>query len=116
MGLLASLVCETFFPILFHQLFSLNIFYDRYLEKEHQKQLERERKEQRKAERGELRTEQQQHEEGNPVVEKKDAPQQLGQLAVGAAMHNEGIVRVAHSMTHDNSHPEAVSNFTIFQF
>ncbi|XP_012267087.2 amyloid-beta-like protein isoform X2 [Athalia rosae] len=76
-------------------------------EKEHQKQLERERKEQRKAERGELRTEQQQHEEGNPVVEKKDAPQQLEIPAAGAAMHNEGIVRAAHSMTHENSHPEA---------
>lgn len=77
-------------------------------EKEHQKQLERERKEQRKAERGELRIEQQQHEEGNPVVEKKDVPQQVEESAAGAAMHNEGIVKVAHSMTHDNSHPEVV--------
>ncbi|XP_015587566.1 amyloid-beta-like protein [Cephus cinctus] len=76
-------------------------------EKEHQKQLERERKEQRKAERGELRTEQQQHEDGNPVVEKKDVPQQSEQPAVAvAAMHNEGVIRAAYSMTHDVSHSE----------
>ncbi|KAF7992272.1 hypothetical protein HCN44_001597 [Aphidius gifuensis] len=81
-------------------------------EKEHQKQLERERKEQRKAERGELRSEQEQHEEGNPVVEKKDTTasmqqqQQQQQQSEVAAMHNEGIVRAAHSMSHDVSHPE----------
>ncbi|KAK0097869.1 hypothetical protein PV326_013165 [Microctonus aethiopoides] len=104
-------------------------------EKEHQKQLERERKEQRKAERGELRTEQEQeqdqeqHEDGDPVIVKKDviqslepqqqqqqqqSPQQLQQQqqqqqqqeSAVAAMHNEGIVRAAHSMTHDVSHSE----------
>ncbi|XP_043288441.1 amyloid-beta-like protein isoform X4 [Venturia canescens] len=123
-------------------------------EKEHQKALERERKEQRKVERGELRTEQEQHEEGDPIIEKKDVPvaqpqeqqqqqqqqqqppqqqhqqqqpqlqkqqqqqpqpQQLQQKppqaepqqqAAVAAMHNEGIVRASHSMTHDVSHSE----------
>ena len=79
-------------------------------EKEHQKQLERERKEQRKAERGELRTEQEQHEDGEPVVEKKDVPQQQEQQASAvAAMHNEGLVRAAHRMNHDVSHSEPVS-------
>lgn len=98
-----------------------------FLEKEHQKQLERERKEQRKAERGELRVEQEQHEDGDPVIEKKDVaqqplepqklqeqPQQSQQPAV-AAMHNEGIVRAAHSMTHDVSHSEPVSQCLIIK-
>ncbi|XP_008543262.1 amyloid-beta-like protein isoform X2 [Microplitis demolitor] len=91
-------------------------------EKEHQKQLERERKEQRKVERGELRSEQEQHEDGDPVIEKKDIvqppvepqqqqqsqqqQQQQQQQSAAAAMHNEGIIRAAHSMTHDVSHSE----------
>lgn len=77
-------------------------------EKEHQKQLERARKEQRKAERGELRTEQEQHEESDSAVDTKDIPQQSEQPAAVAAMHNEGVVRAAHSMTHDVSHSEPV--------
>ncbi|XP_066588778.1 amyloid-beta-like protein isoform X2 [Prorops nasuta] len=75
-------------------------------EKEHQKQLERARKEQRKAERGELRTEQEQHEVADQPTETKETPQQPEQPAAMAAMHNEGIVRAAHSMTHDVSHAE----------
>ncbi|XP_011349454.1 amyloid-beta-like protein isoform X2 [Ooceraea biroi] len=75
-------------------------------EKEHQKQLERARKEQRKAERGELRTEQEQHEENNSAIDIKDIPQQSEQPAAVAAMHNEGVIRAAHSMTHDVSHSE----------
>lgn len=80
-------------------------------EKEHQKQLERERKEQRKAERGELRTEQEQHEDEEPIVEKKDTPQPQGQQQSSgiAAMHNEGLVQTAHRMSHDMSHSEPVS-------
>lgn len=77
-------------------------------EKEHQKQLERARKEQRKAERGELRTEQEQHEESDSAIDTKDIPQQSEQPAAVAAMHNEGIVKAAHSMTHDVSHSEPV--------
>jgi len=81
-----------------------------FAEKEHQKQLERARKEQRKAERGELRTEQEQHEESDSAaIDTKDIPQQSEQpAAVAAAMHNEGVVRAAHSMTHDVSHSEPV--------
>ncbi|XP_063977486.1 amyloid-beta-like protein isoform X2 [Diachasmimorpha longicaudata] len=75
-------------------------------EKEHQKQLERERKEQRKAERGELRTEQEQHEDTDPVVEKKDVPLEPQQAPAAAAIHTEGVVRPAHSMIHDVSHSE----------
>lgn len=84
-------------------LFSL-----RFTEKEHQKQLERARKEQRKAERGELRTEQEQHEESDSAIDTKDTPQQSEQPAAVAAMHNEGVIRAAHSMTHDVSHSEPV--------
>lgn len=83
-----------------------------FTEKEHQKQLERARKEQRKAERGELRTEQEQHEESDSAIDTKDIPQQSEQPAAVAAMHNEGIVRAAHSMTHDVSHSEPVRKFT----
>ncbi|XP_011309203.1 beta-amyloid-like protein isoform X2 [Fopius arisanus] len=75
-------------------------------EKEHQKQLERERKEQRKAERGELRTEQEEHEETNPVVEKKDVSLEPQQAPAAAVIHTEAIVRAAHSMIHDVSHSE----------
>lgn len=82
---------------------------DYLTEKEHQKQLERARKEQRKAERGELRTEQEQHEENDSAIDTKDnIPQQSEQPAAVAAMHNEGVVRAAHSMTHDVSHSEPV--------
>lgn len=100
-----------------------------FTEKEHQKQLERERKEQRKVERGELRSEQEQHEDGDPVIEKKDIvqppvepqqqqqsqqqQQQQQQQSAAAAMHNEGIIRAAHSMTHDVSHSEPVSLITV---
>jgi len=83
-----------------------------FVEKEHQKQLERARKEQRKAERGELRTEQEQHDsESDSALDTKDMPslsQQSEQPVAVAAMHNEGIVRAAHSMTHDVSHSEPV--------
>ncbi|XP_043784227.1 amyloid-beta-like protein isoform X3 [Apis laboriosa] len=72
-------------------------------EKEHQKQLERARKEQRKAERGELRTEQAQQEESDSINDNKDIQQQPEQPA---AMHSEGLVRAAHSLTHDISHSE----------
>lgn len=72
-------------------------------EKEHQKQLERVRKEQRKAERGELRTEQAQQEESDSINDNKDIQQQPEQPA---AMHSEGLVRAAHSLTHDISHSE----------
>ncbi|XP_033209617.1 amyloid-beta-like protein [Belonocnema kinseyi] len=76
-------------------------------EKEHQKQLERERKEQRKTERGELRTEQYQHEEGEPVVENnKVLRTNEEQLAEVAAMQSEAIVQASHSMNHDVSHSE----------
>jgi len=84
-----------------------------FIEKEHQKQLERARKEQRKAERGELRTEQEQHEENDSAIDTKDIPQQSEQPAAVAAMHNEGVVRAAHSMTHDVSHSEPVRKFTL---
>lgn len=84
-----------------------------FTEKEHQKQLERARKEQRKAERGELRTEQEQHEESDPAIDTKDIPQQSEQPVAVAAMHNEGVVRAAHSMTHDVSHSEPVRKFTL---
>jgi len=84
-----------------------------FIEKEHQKQLERARKEQRKAERGELRTEQEQHEESDSAIDTKDIPQQSEQPAAVAAMHNEGVVRAAHSMTHDVSHSEPVRKFTL---
>lgn len=83
-----------------------------FTEKEHQKQLERARKEQRKAERGELRTEQEQHDsESDSAIDTKDMPllsQQSEQPVAVAAMHNEGVVRAAHSMTHDVSHSEPV--------
>lgn len=72
-------------------------------EKEHQKQLERVRKEQRKAERGELRTEQAQQEESDSINDNKNIQQQPEQPA---AMHSEGLVRAAHSLTHDISHSE----------
>ncbi|XP_012135482.1 amyloid-beta-like protein isoform X3 [Megachile rotundata] len=75
-------------------------------EKEHQKQLERARKEQRKAERGELRTEQAQQEENDPINDNKDTQQQPEQPSAVAAMHSEGLIRAAHSMTHDISHSE----------
>ncbi|XP_076662702.1 amyloid-beta-like protein isoform X3 [Andrena cerasifolii] len=77
-------------------------------EKEHQKQLERARKEQRKAERGELRTEQALQEENDSINDNKDAQQQQQpeQPSAVAAMHSEGLVRAAHSMTHDISHSE----------
>ncbi|KAK9307606.1 hypothetical protein QLX08_002199 [Tetragonisca angustula] len=75
-------------------------------EKEHQRQLERVRKEQRKAERGELRTEQAQQEENDSINENKDSQQQPEQPSAVAAMHSEGLVRAAHSMTHDISHSE----------
>lgn len=75
-------------------------------EKEHQKQLERARKEQRKVERGELRTEQEQHEENDSVNDNKYSSQQSEQPAPVATLHNEGVVRAAHSMTHDVSHSE----------
>lgn len=84
-----------------------------FTEKEHQKQLERARKEQRKAERGELRTEQEQHEESDSAIDTKDIPQQSEQPAAVAAMHNEGVVRAAHSMTHDVSHSEPVRKFAL---
>lgn len=85
-----------------------------FTEKEHQKQLERARKEQRKAERGELRTEQEQHEDSDSAIDTKDIPQQSEpQPAAVAAMHNEGVVRAAHSMTHDVSHSEPVRKFTL---
>lgn len=83
-----------------------------FTEKEHQKQLERARKEQRKVERGELRTEQEQHEENDSAIDTKDIPQQSEQTVAVAAMHNEGVVRAAHSMTHDVSHSEPVRKFT----
>lgn len=76
------------------------------VEKEHQKQLERVRKEQRKAERGELRTEQAQQEESDSINDNKDIQQQPEQPA---AMHSEGLVRAAHSLTHDISHSEPVN-------
>lgn len=79
-----------------------------YIEKEHQKQLERARKEQRKVERGELRTEQEQHEENDSVNDNKYSSQQSEQPAPVATLHNEGVVRAAHSMTHDVSHSEPV--------
>lgn len=87
-----------------------NVFYyiSYFTEKEHQKQLERARKEQRKVERGELRTEQEQHEENDSAIDTKDIPQQSEQTVAVAAMHNEGVVRAAHSMTHDVSHSEPV--------
>lgn len=85
------------------------------VEKEHQKQLERARKEQRKVERGELRTEQEQHEESDSAIDSKDMPQQ-SEPAAAAAMHNEGVVRVAHSMTHDVSHSEPVRILIISLF
>ncbi|OAD62326.1 Beta-amyloid-like protein [Eufriesea mexicana] len=75
-------------------------------EKEHQKQLERVRKEQRKAERGELRTEQAQQEENDSINDNKDVQQQPEQQSAVAAMHSEGLIRAAHSMTHDISHSE----------
>lgn len=84
-----------------------------FTEKEHQKQLERARKEQRKAERGELRTEQEQHEENDSAIYTKNIPQQSEQTVAVAAMHNEGVVRAAHSMTHDVSHSEPVRDFTV---
>jgi len=87
------------------------LFY--FTEKEHQKQLERARKEQRKAERGELRTEQEQHEESDSAIDTKDIPQQSEQPIAVAAMHNEGVVRAAHSMTHDVSHSEPVRKFIL---
>lgn len=87
-------------------------FISYFTEKEHQKQLERARKEQRKAERGELRTEQEQHDESDLVIDIKDIPQQSEQPAAVAAMHNEGVVKAAHSMTHDVSHSEPVRKFT----
>lgn len=67
------------------------------------------RKEQRKAERGELRTEQAQQEESDPISDNKDSQQQPEQPSAVAAMHSEGLVRAAHSMTHDISHSEPVS-------
>ncbi|XP_050597953.1 amyloid-beta-like protein isoform X4 [Bombus affinis] len=75
-------------------------------EKEHQKLLERVRKEQRKAERGELRTEQAQQEENDSINDNKDIQQPPEQPSAVAAMHSEGLVRAAHSMTHDISHSE----------
>ncbi|XP_048265370.1 amyloid-beta-like protein isoform X3 [Bombus terrestris] len=75
-------------------------------EKEHQKLLERVRKEQRKAERGELRTEQAQQEENDSINDNKDIQQPPEQSSAVAAMHSEGLVRAAHSMTHDISHSE----------
>ncbi|XP_015184340.1 PREDICTED: beta-amyloid-like protein isoform X3 [Polistes dominula] len=75
-------------------------------EKEHQKQLERARKEKRKGERGELRAEQEQHEENDSVNDNKYSSQQSEQPAPVATLHNEGVVRAAHSMTHDASHSE----------
>ena len=66
------------------------------------------RKEQRKAERGELRTEQAQQEENDSINENKDSQQQPEQPSAVAAMHSEGLVRAAHSMTHDISHSEPV--------
>lgn len=89
-----------------------------FSEKEHQKQLERARKEQRKAERGELRTEQAQQEESDSINDNKEIQQQQPQQqqqqqqpeqpSAVAAMHSEGLVRAAHSMTHDISHSEPV--------
>ncbi|CAD1470233.1 unnamed protein product [Heterotrigona itama] len=64
------------------------------------------RKEQRKAERGELRTEQAQQEENDSINDNKDSQQQPEQPSAVAAMHSEGLVRAAHSMTHDISHSE----------
>lgn len=80
-----------------------------FIEKEHQKLLERVRKEQRKAERGELRTEQAQQEENDSINDNKDIQQPPEQPSAVAAMHSEGLVRAAHSMTHDISHSEPVN-------
>lgn len=73
--------------------------------------MERARKEQRKAERGELKTELD-HED--PIIstsdnKKETIPEQPAATPVApASIHNEGIIRVAHSMTHDVSHSEPV--------
>lgn len=87
-----------------------------FTEKEHQRQLERVRKEQRKAERGELRTEQAQQEENDSINENKDSQQQPEQPSAVAAMHSEGLVRAAHSMTHDISHSEPVGTKAVQNF